>query len=178
MHLTLLLFFALYQLLQIILLPFFLIYLLIRKIKGKSAFGNFWQRKGFVPKVLKQKTNKVIWIHAVSVGEILSIQNLIDQIKNKIPNSICYVTTGTPTGKKMAEKNLKADYFSFLPYDFLFPMFLAFKRIKPTSIIIIEAETWPNFLMLSKSFVKPPSRTSYNLSIYEIRFWVSSLCDE
>ena len=141
MQLQIIFIFIIYQILQVVLTPFFLIYLFIRKLKGKSVFGNFWQRKGFVPKIsTKQKfENKIIWIHAVSVGEILSIQNLIDQIKAKDKNTICYVTTGTPTGKKMAEKNLNADFISFLPFDFLFNMFLAFKRIKPTSIIIIEA---------------------------------------
>ncbi len=157
MQFQLIFIFIVYQILQIILLPFFLIYLLVRKLKGKSVFGNFWERKGFVPKVSKtlSSQNKVVWIHAVSVGEILSIQNLIDQIKTKDKNAICYVTTGTPTGKKMAQKNLNADFISFLPFDFLFCMFLAFKRIKPTSIIIIEAEIWPNFLLLSKWFKIP-----------------------
>ena len=153
MQIKLLPLFVLYQLFQIICLPFLCVYLIIRRIKGKQTIGNLKERLGFIPKTLQSK--KIIWLHAVSVGEILSIQNLIDQIKQKIPNSICYVTTGTIAGKEIAKKSLNADFISFLPYDFLPTIFLAFKRIKPTSIIIVEAETWPNFLMLSKFFKIP-----------------------
>ncbi len=171
MQISSIIIFITYQLIQLIALPLLPIYLIIRKIKNKPVFGNFQERIGLVPKnealtVLKSgvsreitsklyaKTDKshkhTIWIHAVSVGEILSIQNLIDQIKEKNPNSCCYVTTGTITGKKIAQKNLNADYISFLPYDFLLPMFIAFKRIKPSSLIIVEAETWPNLLFIAK----------------------------
>ncbi|MBD3273101.1 hypothetical protein GF385_02005 [Candidatus Dependentiae bacterium] len=148
MQLLSILIFAIYQIIQIILLPLLPIYLLIRKIKNKPAFGNPKERIGLVPK--NKNIQNTIWIHAVSVGEILSIQNLIDQIKEKNKNICCYVTTGTITGKKIAIKNLNADYISFLPYDFLIPMFLAFKRIKPKSLIIVEAETWPNLIFIAR----------------------------
>ena len=140
--------FITYQIIQLIALPLLPIYLIIRKIKRKPVFGDLQERIGLVP--INKSNKKTIWIHAVSVGEILSIQNLIDQIKEKKPNSCCYVTTGTITGKKIAQKNLNCDYISFLPYDFLIPMFLAFKRIKPSSLIIVEAETWPNLLFIAK----------------------------
>lgn len=146
--LTSIFFFITYQIITLAILPLIPIYLIFRKLKKKPVFGNFKERIGFIP---KNKTNtKTIWIHAVSVGEILSIQNLIDEIKNKSQEIICYVTTGTITGKNMAKKNLNCDYISFLPYDFLLPMLITFKRIKPTSIIIVEAETWPNLLFLAR----------------------------
>lgn len=147
MNIKFLFFLIVYQLIQIIVLPLLPIYLLIRKIKKKPVFGSLKERIGFVPKVKSEK--KVIWIHAVSVGEILSIENLIDKIKKNDSNALCYVTTGTIAGKKIAQKMLKADYISFLPYDFLIPMFIAFKRIKPRYLIIVEAETWPNLIAIS-----------------------------
>ncbi len=143
-------FFILYQIVQIISLPIFIVYLVVRKIKKKPAFGNLKERLGFVPKVTNP-SKKVIWFHAVSVGEILSIQNLIKQIRTDIPNSTIYVTCGTPTGKMMAQKNLDANYISFLPFDFLLPMLLAFRRIKPTNLIVVEAEIWPNLLLIAQS---------------------------
>ncbi|MCF7899162.1 hypothetical protein K9L05_00750 [Candidatus Babeliales bacterium] len=153
-NLQIILIFIFYQILQILLLPIIIIYLFIRYFKKKSVFGSFKERMGLVTKSTKNK--KIIWLHAVSVGEILSIQNLIKQIKTEIPNSFCYVTTGTITGKNMAQKNLQfADKISFMPFDFLLPMFFAYKRIKPNFIIIIEAEIWPNFIILSKFFKTP-----------------------
>jgi 3-deoxy-D-manno-octulosonic-acid transferase len=150
--------FLCYQVLQIASLPFLLLYLFIRILKKKPTIGNLKERLGFVPKAKRNK--KTIWIHAVSVGEILSIQNISKQIKENISNASCYVTCGTVSGKRIAQKNIKADQISFLPYDFLFSMLLAFKRIKPSAIIIIEAETWPNLLMLTKCFNIP----IYNLN--------------
>lgn len=147
MNITFLIFLILYQLIQIIILPFLPIYLLIRKIKKKPVFGSLKERLGFAPKVEEKKD--VIWLHAVSVGEILSIQNLVNQIKKNNPNYYCYVTTGTITGKQIAQKTLKADYISFLPYDFLITIFIAFKRIKPKYLIIVEAETWPNLIAIA-----------------------------
>ncbi len=147
--------FLIYQIIQIICLPLIAIYLIKRWLNKKPAFGNFKERLGIVPNIPKAKNNKAFWIHAVSVGEILSIQSLIEQIKKEIPNACCYVTTGTPSGKKMAQKNLHADYISFIPFDFLLPVFLAYKRIKPKALIIIEAEIWPNLIILSKLFKIP-----------------------
>jgi len=141
--------FFLYQIIQLISFPFFLIYLLIRKLKGKIIVGNFKQRLGFVPKTNTNPNQKVIWFHAVSVGEILSIQNLIKKIKQTNPNFLIYVTTGTKTGKLMAKQHLDADFISFLPFDFLFSIFLLYKRIQPKCLIIVEAEFWPNLLFMS-----------------------------
>ncbi|MCK4651070.1 hypothetical protein KAT08_02725 [Candidatus Babeliales bacterium] len=150
---NLILIFLLYQVLQLILSPLLIAILIKRKIKKKITIGSFKERFGFVPKTKKNK--KIIWIHAVSVGEILSVQNVIENIKQKVENSDCFLTTGTISGKKIAQQNITSDYLSFLPFDFLIPMLIAFKRIKPAAIIIIEAETWPNFLMLAKFFSIP-----------------------
>jgi len=138
--------FIAYQFAQIIALPFFVIYLLLRARK-KAVFGNLKERLGWVPK--PKDTNNVIWIHAVSVGETLATEHLVNHIKQQVPGAVCYQTTGTSSGKAMITKNIKADYASFLPFDFLPCMLLAFARIKPHAIIIIEAEQWPNVLMLA-----------------------------
>ncbi len=136
-----------YQILQLLALPAIVAYLLIRYFKGKPVFGDFKQRIGLVTK--NKNEAKTIWIHAVSVGEILSIQHLITKIKDENPTATIYLTTGTITGKKMAEKNITYDHLSFLPFDFLLPMLIAFKRIKPSSLILAEAEIWPNLLLIA-----------------------------
>lgn len=140
--------FIVYNIVQIIALPGIVIYLVLRRIKGKPTFGNLWERIGLVP---HSKQNKnVVWLHAVSVGEVLSLHGVISALKKTNPNVLYYVTTGTLTGKAMAQQKLDVDYASLLPFDFLPCMLLAFRRIKPTSLIIIEAELWPNFLAIAK----------------------------
>ena len=143
-----LLFFVLYQILCLLVLPILPAYLLLRKIKRKPVFGKLTERLGFVPKPTGD--NPVIWFHAVSVGEVLSLESIIMKIKEKKPRTICYLTVGTPTGKQIAHEKLQCDYVSFLPYDFLPSVWLAYKRIKPQKLIIVEAEIWPNLLMLAR----------------------------
>lgn len=143
----LLIFFLFYQLAQFIILPFFFGYLFLRKFwkKKRAVFSK--QRFGFIP---SSPTGKhVIWLHAVSVGETLSLEYFIALIKKEIPNSICYLTVGTDAAKNIALKSIAADMISYLPYDYLPCMLLAYHRIKPNALIIAEAELWPNLLMLA-----------------------------
>ncbi len=136
-----------YQTLQFALLPFLVPILFILNAK-RAIFGNIAQRMGFVPKT--NRKHNVVWIHAVSVGEVFSVEQLITRIKEKQPDTVCYLTVGTTGGMKMAHNAIAADYISFLPYDFGPFMLLAYLRIKPSSIIIVEAELWPNFLSIGK----------------------------
>lgn len=139
-------FFIIYQLVQIAAIPLVVLYIAFRKINNKPVFGKFSERIGFVPKT---HSDHVIWMHAVSVGETLSIQNLIEKIKEIYPSATVYLTVGTIAGKQMAKEKTSADIVSFLPYDFLPNMLIAYKRINPKKMILVEAETWPNLLMLA-----------------------------
>ncbi len=144
-------FFLIYQLLQIVLIPVIIAYFCVRFFK-KKAFGTLIERFGFVPR--PPNTNPVLWIHAVSVGEVLAVEHFINHYKKAHPTHTAYLTTGTVGGMHFAKK-LNADYVSFMPFDFLFAMYFAFKRIKPAKLIIVEAEIWPNLLMLAH-FKKVP----------------------
>jgi len=144
----LLLLITIYQLLQAMVLPFIVITLLCINLR-RPIIGSFKERLGFIPCAPRNKS--VIWLHAVSVGEVLSIQELIHLIKQQNPHAYCYVTVGTITGMTMAKANLKAaDTICFLPYDFLPIMLLTYQRIHPAALCIVEAELWPNFLGLAR----------------------------
>jgi 3-deoxy-D-manno-octulosonic-acid transferase len=132
---------------QAIALPFFVLYLTYRWLANKNVFGSVRERVGFVRKTPKNKN--IAWFHAVSVGEVLSIQHIIEQIKAQKPATFIYLTVGTLAGKDMAQKNIPADIISFIPYDFLPCMILALYRIKPDKLFVVEAEIWPNMLTLS-----------------------------
>jgi 3-deoxy-D-manno-octulosonic-acid transferase len=139
--------FVFYQIIQLLGAPFIFMYLFFRKFYQKKQAVFTWQRFGFVPAAPLNK--KVIWLHAVSVGETLSLEYFITLIKKEIPESICYVTVGTDAAKSLALKTLPADFISFIPYDFLPCMLFAYHRIKPHALIVVEAEIWPNLLMLA-----------------------------
>lgn len=136
-----------YQLVQLFALPIIVVIFFWRRIKGKSVFGSFLQRIGLIERVSPEK--KSIWIHAVSVGEIFAIQRLVHQLQERFPDVAVYVTTGTAGGLQVAKQHIRANYISYMPYDFLIPMMCAFKRIRPLAIIAMEAEVWPNFILLA-----------------------------
>ncbi len=88
-----------------------------------------------------------MWIHAVSVGEVLSLQNLIRKIKEGHPDWVIHFSSLTNTGIRIArEKLAEADYIFFIPLDFKWIVRRFFRRLKPRVVIIAESEFWPNFL--------------------------------
>lgn len=140
--------FILYNCIQVLAVPFIIMGIGFLQFK-KGILGNIYQRLGFVPRSASYQ--HVIWIHAVSVGEVLSVQEFITTIKEKIPNVSCYITIGTVAGMRIARKHLThAHFLSFLPYDFLVPMLIAYTRIKPQALIIVESELWPNLISIAR----------------------------
>lgn len=107
---------------------------------------NLKQRLGFcVPDSSRQ--GKSLWIHAVSVGEVLSLQNLIWRIKEKHPDWVIYFSSLTQTGIEMAKKKLIGiDKLFFIPLDFKHIVKKYFNAIKPNVFVLAESEFWPNLL--------------------------------
>jgi 3-deoxy-D-manno-octulosonic-acid transferase len=78
---------------------------------------------------------------------VLSLQELIIAIKAHNPHADCYVTVGTLAGMRIAQTQLThIDHLSYLPYDFLACIWCAYTRIKPTALIVVESELWPNLI--------------------------------
>ena len=140
-----LLLFTAYNLLLLCAAPLMPLYLLLRWFKGKVVFGSLRERLGFVPRM-----HGAVWLHGASVGETLSVGSLIDQLEGD-----CLVTSVTAGGKKVAALQTKAQAVSLLPYDFLPCMLLAFMRIRPKALVVVENDWWPNLLMLAYLFDVP-----------------------
>src|SRR5271155_1788357 len=91
--------------------------------------------------------NGPIWIHAVSVGEVLAAQPLIDGLKRRYPGATIFVSTTTETGQRLARERLQtADGIFYFPLDWVVPVRRALRSIRPSLVIIMETEIWPNFL--------------------------------
>jgi 3-deoxy-D-manno-octulosonic-acid transferase len=91
--------------------------------------------------------NGPIWIHAVSVGEVLAAQPLIDGLKRRYPAATIFVSTTTETGQRLARERLQSgDGIFYFPLDWVVPVRRALRAIKPSLVIILETEIWPNFL--------------------------------
>ena len=132
-------------LLFIVSTPFFL-YKMIRF--GKYRAG-ILQRFGLYSVQLKKELadKNSIWVHAVSVGEILSILPVIEELKNEYSSYKLVVSTTTLTGNRIAREKLQNDIaVIYYPLDFFCSVSRAFKTINPAMIVLTETELWPNFL--------------------------------
>lgn len=87
-----------------------------------------------------------IWIHAVSVGEVLAIQRLIERLVQERPDTPVVVSTGTPAGQQLARKLRDVAATFYFPLDWISAVSLALDRVRPRIVIIAETEIWPNFL--------------------------------
>jgi 3-deoxy-D-manno-octulosonic-acid transferase len=95
----------------------------------------------------KKREGQSLWIHAVSVGEVLSLRKLITEIKDRHPDWIIYFSALTHSGFQMAQKELsRTDAVFFIPLDFGPVVQKFFKNLKPDLFVLAESEFWPNLL--------------------------------
>jgi 3-deoxy-D-manno-octulosonic-acid transferase len=128
-------------------LPYW-IYQMLRH--GKYGLG-FFQRLGRVPLHLSRTDQPTIWIHAVSVGEVLAVSGLIYQLRVRLPGYRIVVSTTTDTGQKLARDRFGAKNVFYFPIDLGFAIRPYLDALRPQLIVIAETEFWPNFLRLAKS---------------------------
>ncbi len=90
---------------------------------------------------------RAIWVHAVSVGEVLAAKPLVEGLKRRFPGSAVLVSTTTETGQRLARERLPcADGIFYFPMDGIVPVRRALGGIRPASVVIMETEIWPIFL--------------------------------
>lgn len=127
-----------------ILFYLFLPFYFVERVIHKKSHG--WKEKfGNVREFSKE--DKVIHIHACSVGEALAIENLVKEVKSKFPEHKLVVTTFTYAGQQIAQKKFEniADYVTYFPFDTPISVNKFLSKIKPAISIIAETEIWPYF---------------------------------
>jgi 3-deoxy-D-manno-octulosonic-acid transferase len=130
--------------------PFY--YVKLRLMRGVSL--HFKERLGFgLPTV--SGSNKTCWIHAVSVGEVLSLRSLILKLRERHPDWIINFSTLTHSGYHIARTKLSGvDNFVFVPLDFKCIVNRYFKKLQPDLFILAESEFWPNLLRAAKKHTR------------------------
>ena len=117
--------------------------------KRPSDIRGRWlkERFGFIDSSLITHHAPLIWIHAVSVGEVIASVTLIKKLKAKYPSTRIVISTVTDTGQKVArERAADLAQIVYVPFDLPFIIQNAFRRIKPSLFIIMETELWPNIV--------------------------------
>ncbi len=113
---------------------------------GKYRVG-LKERLGTVPdRLLQQVAANTIWIHAVSVGEVLAISRVIHELKTQLPGWRIVVSTTTDTGQKLAHERFGDTNVFYFPIDLPFAVRAYLKALRPKLLVLAESEFWPNLL--------------------------------
>lgn len=129
------------------------------------------RRKTFLHRLMLTSNRKPsdanpIWIHALSLGEVLSAVPLVQALSADFGKKHIVFSASTYTGFNMAEKLFQnhADMIFYFPYDIPFCVRRAIHRINPAMVIIVETDIWPNFLFTLKTSGIPVSLVNARLS--------------
>ena len=133
-------------------------YYLLRGWRRGESTQAFRQRLGSAPAEIAAKASQAaasganaIWIHAVSVGEVLAAKPIVDGLRTRFPQRPIFVSTTTETGQRLARERLtNADGVFYFPLDWVVPVRRALRAIRPSTVIVMETEIWPNFLREAK----------------------------
>lgn len=109
------------------------------------------ERLGKVPPRLQPQSAPAIWVHAVSVGEVLAVRQLVEELRRVFPKYRVVVSTTTATGQKLARQHFGEDSVFYFPLDFAFAIRPYLAVLRPRLIILAETEFWPNFLRLAQA---------------------------
>jgi len=129
-------------------LPFWL-YQIVRYGKYRTGFAG---RMGQVPARLAltgSQPQRVIWVHAVSVGEVLAVSGLVEQMRRSLPQHRVLISTTTDTGQQLARKRFGEEDVFYFPMDFAFAIRPYLRTLQPELVVLAETEFWPNFLRLA-----------------------------
>ena len=143
-----------YELLVIATLPLGFLYLLWRLIIKGSWREGLGERLGFLPKHLQalgQTDDPVVWVHAVSVGEVAAVEPILHELRQAEPHAHLVLSTGTATGHIQAERQpFDVDAVVYFPFDFPGLTERALTALRPDLIVLLETELWPRLLAVAQ----------------------------
>jgi len=126
--------------------------LLLRSRTRGMPWRRMAERFGRLPASFRQTRPGAVWLHAVSVGEAINTQRLIEELRRAIPGAPLFVSTTTPSGQAIARKKLgdRVDGIFYLPFDLAPCVRAALRCLKPRLLIVMETEIWPNLFREAK----------------------------
>ncbi len=108
------------------------------------------ERLGWLPKRLRTLSNtqrrEALWVHAVSVGEVLAVSRLIAELERALPDLEIFISTTTRTGQELARDRFGAERVFYCPLDLPWAVNAWLNALRPRLFILAETEFWPNLL--------------------------------
>lgn len=143
-----------YVALAYVLTPFYLLRLVIKALRHPGYWGGWQHRLGFAPRF--ESVQRPIWIHAVSVGEVITIAPLVRKLQREHPRRKLLVTTTTPTGKAQVERLYgDAVCHAYFPFDLPQVVSRYLRRVQPHALILVETEIWPELIRACRNLGVP-----------------------
>ena len=121
-------------------------YFLYQALRHNKYVGSLGQRLGYLPVSFNLDADESIWVHAVSVGEVLAARPIVVGLKARYPSLRVFLSTTTMSGQKLARSVSDADAVFYFPFDFTFIVRKTLNLVKPRLFVMVETEIWPNLL--------------------------------
>ena len=135
----------LYSAILYLLLPAFLLRMLWRSRQNPDYRRRIAERIGSCPRPAADKP--LIWLHAVSVGEVLAAVPLIEDIRHRVPDHQVQVTTTTPTGSAQVRACFgERVLHTYAPWDTPSSVRRFLSQMRPRLLLLMETELWPNII--------------------------------
>lgn len=106
------------------------------------------ERLGKVPARLFSAADSrtAIWVHAVSVGEVIAVSGLVREVLSRAPQHRIVVSTTTRAGQQIARDRFGAENVFYYPLDFAFAVRPYLRKLRPELFVLAETEFWPRML--------------------------------
>jgi 3-deoxy-D-manno-octulosonic-acid transferase len=138
--------YLLYSIATLIALVVLAPYFLYQALRHNKYVGSLRQRLGYLPVSFNLDAEESIWVHAVSVGEVLAARPIVTGLKARYPALRVFLSTTTLSGQRLARSVSDADAVFYFPFDFTFIVRRTMKLVKPRLFVMVETEIWPNLL--------------------------------
>jgi 3-deoxy-D-manno-octulosonic-acid transferase len=134
-----------YDLLYVVTLVVGLPFFLVKIATSRRWRSGLAQRLGAVP--AREGSRPCIWVHGVSVGEVLAARTLVAAMRETMPGWDVVISTTTSSGQEVARRSFPGYHLFYYPIDFSFITRRVLDRIRPDVVVLLELEIWPNFLL-------------------------------
>jgi 3-deoxy-D-manno-octulosonic-acid transferase len=135
---------------SVLVLAFFVVvspWFLYQAIRYKKYVASLGQRMGYLPVSFNMDAEHSIWIHAVSVGEVVTARPLVRDLKTRYPRLRLFLSTTTLAGQQLARRSVQdVDAVFYFPFDLNVFVRRTLNLVRPRLFIMMETEIWPNLL--------------------------------
>lgn len=139
--------YTLYSILAVVAMVLASPWLLYQAVRYRKYVASLPQRLGLLPVSLNVDGDRSIWVHAVSVGEVLSVRPLLAALRLRYPELRLVLSTTTMAGQQLARRSVReADEVFFFPLDFGPVVRRTLDVVKPRLFVTVETELWPVLL--------------------------------